>query len=157
MKALIPTVTPVSPPAPPLPVVYFRWHRDVGSGSHFDFMTILSGYNTTPAPHPCLCCYGWPCRSTQCCQGSGQTMLHKTLPRYKLEKEAEDLSPHVSGSHRWIWSIVCGNIPSCWASYDKCEGGGWCWPVRKSVGIDINSRWITPDLDFQCKVRLIQF
>lgn len=33
-------------------------------------------------PHLSLCCYGWLCRSTQCCQGSRQTMPHKTLPRY---------------------------------------------------------------------------
>lgn len=139
-----------------LAVVYFHWHRDVGSGSHFDFMTILSGYNTPPHAHPSVCCYGWPCK------------VHSPLSGQRTNNATQDSASVLirKGSQRFIALCFCLtllNMNCFWrysvmsGSYDKCEGGGWYCPVRKWVRKETNCSWIMPDMLFQCKVRLIHF
>lgn len=141
-----------------LPVVYFRWHGDVGSGSHFDFMTILSGYNTTP-PRPPLHVLLWLAlqllsmlsgqQANNATQDSASVLIRKGSQRFIalcFWLTSVDMKHCFVEILRHVGSVMI-----------KVEGGGCCCPVRKWVRNETNCRWITPDMYFHCKVRLIHF
>lgn len=98
-----------------LVAVCFHWHRDAGSGSHFDFMTILSGYNTPATPLlslPVLLCLAVELHSVMSELGTNNATQDSAS--VLIRKGSQSLIV-VRFWLTWLNLTHCANIPSCWA------------------------------------------
>lgn len=81
--------------------VYFSWHTVSGSGSHFDFMTILLRHNTVLAPPPPSMLLWLAMRAYSLVLGMRDLQCHTNTLQQLLE-EAKELSISAPGTHHRI-------------------------------------------------------